>query len=234
MRRSLRFLAILVVSLVLALGTGCSQSSPASSSDNPKGPLEPAQNLGSVEIAEYRGQALTNFHTIPDVSISGPQTVDIAAYRLAVDGVVQHPQSLTYAQVLSLRHYQKLVTLHCVEGWNATGLFEGVLMKDLLKLAGPLSSAVTVIFHGADQYTTSLPLATVLDRNLLLAYRVNNGTLVASNGFPFILVAEDKLGYKWCQWVVRIELSTDANYKGTWERQGYGNDADINTIPANP
>lgn len=149
-----------------------------------------------------------------------------------IDGAVQHPQSLTYAQVLALAHYQKLITLHCVEGWSATGLFEGVLMKDLLAQAVPLSTAVTVIFHGQDAYTTSLPLATVLERNMLLAYRVNNADLIARNGYPFQLAAEDKLGYKWCKWVVRIELSTDPNFKGFWERQGYGNDAEVNPSPA--
>jgi hypothetical protein len=51
------------------------------------------------------------------------------------------------------------------------------------------------------------------------------------NGYPFQLAAEDKLGYKWCKWVVRIELSTDPDFKGFWERQGYGNDAEVNPRP---
>jgi DMSO/TMAO reductase YedYZ molybdopterin-dependent catalytic subunit len=184
-----------------------------------------------VEINKYQGKDLTDFKTLEDNSVKGPQTVDIASYRLVIDGAVQSPQRLTYAEVLSHTHYQKLITLHCVEGWSATGLFEGVLMKDLLAQAGPLPSAVTVIFHGQDDYTTSLPLATVLKRNMLLAYRVNNADLIARNGYPFQLAAEDKLGYKWCKWVVRIELSTDPNYQGFWERQGFGNDAEVNPSP---
>jgi len=53
----------------------------------------------------------------------------------------------------------------------------------------------------------------------------------ARNGYPFQLAAEDKLGYKWCKWVVRIELSTDPNYQGFWESQGYGNDAEVYPSP---
>jgi len=185
----------------------------------------------TVEISKYEGKDLTNFKTLEDNSVKGPQTVDIASYRLVIDGAVQTPQHLTYGDVLLHDHYQKLITLHCVEGWSATDLFEGILMKDLLAQAGPLLSAVTVIFHGQDDYTTSLPLATVLDRNMLLVYRVNNADLVARNGYPFQLAAEDKLGYKWCKWVVRVELSTDPNYQGFWERQGYGNDAEVNPSP---
>ena len=43
----------------------------------------------------------------------------------------------------------------------------------------------------------------------------------------FVVVVEDKLGYKWARWVNRITLSGDANYKGYWEQRGYDNNADI-------
>lgn len=227
-----RYAAVLAVLLALSLAiSGCAAKPPAAAKGDVKGPLEPARDLGAVEISSYEGKPLTDFKALPDNSVRGPQTVDMSAYRLVIDGAVQHPQSLTYAQVLNHARYQKLITLHCVEGWSATGLFEGVLMKDLLAQAGPTSSAVTVIFHGQDAYTTSLPLATVLARNMLLAYRVNNADLIARNGYPFQLATEDKLGYKWCKWVVRIELSTDPDFKGFWERQGYGNNAEVNPSP---
>ncbi len=234
MRGALRTTCAFLLALLISLTCGCTAQTPAPQGGDVKGPLVPAQDLGTVEISKYEGKDLTNFKTLEDNSVKGPQTVDIASYRLVIDGAVQNPQRLTYAEVLSHTHYQKLITLHCVEGWSATGLFEGVLMKDLLAQAAPLPSAVTVIFHGADDYTTSLPLTTVLERNMLLAYRVNNADLVARNGYPFQLAAEDKLGYKWCKWVVRIELSTDPNFKGFWERQGFGNDAEVNPSPQYP
>ena len=231
MHKALRTACIVLLVFLISTACGCTVQPPTSQDGDVKGPLQPAKNLGTVEISKYEGKDLTNFKTLEDNSVKGPQTVDIASYRLVIDGAVQTPQRLTYADVLSHDHYQKLITLHCVEGWSATGLFEGVLMKDLLAQAEPLSSAVTVILHGQDDYTTSLPLATVLDRNMLLVYRVNNADLVARNGYPFQLAAEDKLGYKWCKWVVRVELSTDPNYQGFWERQGYGNDAEVNPSP---
>jgi len=231
MHRVLRTTCIVLLALLIGMTFGCTVQTPAPQGGDIKGPLVPAQDLGTVEINKYQGKDLTDFKTLEDNSVKGPQTVDIASYRLVIDGAIQSPQRLTYAEVLSHTHYQKLITLHCVEGWSATGLFEGVLMKDLLAQAGPLPSAVTVIFHGQDDYTTSLPLATVLERNMLLASRVNNADLIARNGYPFQLAAEDKLGYKWCKWVVRIELSTDPNYQGFWERQGFGNDAEVNPSP---
>lgn len=62
----------------------------------------------------------------------------------------------------------------------------------------------------------------------MLAYSANGETLPASMGFSFIVVAEDKLGYKWVRWVNEIELSSDKNYKGYWEKRGYSNDATVN------
>jgi DMSO/TMAO reductase YedYZ molybdopterin-dependent catalytic subunit len=227
----LRTTCVVLLALLIGAICSCTAQSPSPPDKDVKGPLEPARYLGAVEIREYEGKQLRDFKALPDNSVRGPQSVDLASYRLVIDGAVRSPQRLTYADVLSHARYQKLITLHCVEGWSATGLFEGVLMKDLLAQAGPLPSAVTVIFHGQDDYTTSLPVATVLERNMLLAYRVNNEDLVARNGYPFQLAAEDKLGYKWCKWVVRIELSTDPDFKGFWERQGYGNDAEVNPSP---
>ena len=231
MHRLLRTTCVVLLALFIGTICGCAVRSQTSQDKDVKGPLGPARDLGSVEIDQYEGKPLTDFKALPDNSVRGPQSVDLSAYRLVIDGAVRSPQRLTYAEVLSHTRYQKLITLHCVEGWDATGLFEGVLMNNLLAQAGPLPSAVTVIFHGQDDYTTSLPLATVLDRNMLLAYRVNNHDLIARNGYPFQLAAEDKLGYKWCKWVVRIELSTDPDFKGFWERQGYGNDAEVNPRP---
>jgi len=229
--RVLRATCAALLVLLISATCGCTAQSPTLQGGDIKGPLASARDLGTVEISKYEGKPLNDFKALPDNSVRGPQTVDIASYRLVIDGAVRNPQRLTYPEILSHAHYQKLITLHCVEGWSATGLFEGILMKDLLAQADPLPSAVTVIFHGQDDYTTSLPLATVLERNMLLAYRVNNGDLVARNGYPFQLAAEDKLGYKWCKWVVRIELSTDPDFKEFWERQGFGNDAEVNPSP---
>lgn len=51
--------------------------------------------------------------------------------------------------------------------------------------------------------------------------------LPAENGYPFQIIAEDKYGYKWVKWVTKIELSDNADYKGTWEKAGYNNAADV-------
>ena len=46
-------------------------------------------------------------------------------------------------------------------------------------------------------------------------------------GFPFQVVAEQKWGYKWCKWVVGIELSAEEDPGGYWEDRGYSNTGDL-------
>jgi DMSO/TMAO reductase YedYZ molybdopterin-dependent catalytic subunit len=183
--------------------------------------------LEGVEIREYEGEKLSSISDFRENSIAGPQQVSLEDYELEITGLVDKPLALTYEQVLDRKQYSKVVTLHCVEGWDATILWEGVLLDDLLNQAGAQDSAVTVIFHAADGYTSSLPLEYVRQNKIMLAYRMNGVELPPERGFPFQVVAESKWGYKWVKWVTKIELSADPNYRGYWESRGYNNDGDL-------
>ena len=106
-------------------------------------------------------------------------------------------------------------------------LWEGISLIDLLADAEVEPEATIVIFYAYDGYSTSMSLDYILDNNIMIAYKMNNVTLPPERGFPFQLVAESKLGYKWIKWITAIELSDNENYRGYWERRGYPNDADI-------
>jgi DMSO/TMAO reductase YedYZ molybdopterin-dependent catalytic subunit len=141
------------------------------------------------------------------------QYVDEVTYRLKIDGLVESPLEMTYDQVLAFKNTKKVVTLLCIEKWKVTTLWEGILIDDLIKQAGIKESAVSVIFHAADGYITSMPLEFIHTNQLLLAYKVNGLKLPEKLGFPFQVVAESKLGYSWIKWVTEIELSADTIYK---------------------
>lgn len=201
-------------------------------SDNNKGAPDgvsqaTASRYQEQEIREYQGVRLDPAIGPRDNSISGIQTVDLDSYQLQLTGLVETPVNLSYEQVLAKAPAQRLITLYCVEGWQATVLWEGVPITELLAEAGIKDGATTVIFHCVDGYTTAMPLTTIIDKEMLLAYSANGVVLPAAMGFPFIVVAEDKLGYKWARWVSEIELSNDEDYQGFWEKRGYDNDATV-------
>ena len=208
----------LLLSLLL-FGCGTSNDGDTSATD--------LEELAKTEVTEYEGQNLSSLTDFRENSIKGPQYIDIDAYTLTIDGLVEQPASLSYDEVLDNKKYTKVVTLHCVEGWSVDILWEGVLLADLFEGVGVQATADTVIFYSGDGYSTALPLQTIMDRQLMLAYKMNGVVLPPERGFPFQLVVEDKLGYKWIKWITRIELSDDAEYKGYWEQRGFDNEADI-------
>ncbi len=184
--------------------------------------------LAPAEVREYRGEQLSSIADFRENSIRGPQYVNASTYTLTIDGQVENRKEYSYdALIERFPHYRKVVTLYCVEGWDVTILWEGVRVNDLLLEAGVKPGANTVIFYAEDGYSSSLPLTYIEDRDILLAYAMNDVTLPAERGFPFQLVAEDRWGYKWVKWVTRIEVSDDENYRGYWESRGYANNGSI-------
>lgn len=210
---------VLLLSL-LFFGCGTSNDDTSSQTD--------LQELTKIEVTEYEGKDLSSLTDFRENSIKGPQYINTDVYTLTIDGLVEQPNSLTYDEVLDNQKYTKVVTLHCVEGWSVDILWEGILLADLFEAVDIQERADTVIFHSEDGYSTALPLQTIMDRQLMIAYKMNGVVLPPERGFPFQLVAEDKLGYKWIKWITRIELSDEANYKGYWEQRGFDNEADVN------
>ena len=225
-------LALAVFATAVVALCGCRFAIPPSATSIPpeasrQSAVTTATNLGGVEVSAYKGKQLDKVASEPENSIKGPQHVDRAAYRLTVKGKVATPLSLTYDEVTAMPSYQKATTLNCVEGWSKTYLWQGVRIRDLLAKAGYKPSAKTVIFTSADGYSTSLPLDYIVSRDILLAYKMNGAVMPPERGFPFQVVAEDRLGYKWAKWVTGIEVSDDANYLGYWEQRGYDNSATL-------
>jgi len=182
------------------------------------------KTLESVEIREYEGIDLSSITAFKENSIKGPQYIDAENYTLTVSGLVNNKLELTYDEIVnSYRRFEKVVTLQCVEGWSVTILWEGVLVKDLIKAAGVDPNAFMVIFYAYDGYSTSMPLQYLIDNDIIMAYKMNGVVLPPERGYPFQLVAESKWGYKWIKWITEIELSDNKEYLGYWESRGYSN-----------
>lgn len=134
---------------------------------------------------------------------------------------------MNYTELQELQHVEKLVTLQCVEGWTRKMLSEGIPLIDFIKKADPDDRVTNVIFKSTDGYTTTLTLDYIGERNIILADKLNGIKLPPAQGFPFIVVAKDKWGYKWARWVEEIELSDDDKYRDYWEEFGYCKDGSL-------
>lgn len=220
MRIILKLSIVLLFSAVII--SGCTNKAETSSSNA-------MSKLAESQITQYNGQKLSSILDLQDVSVQGPQKINISTYKLKIDGLVENPMDLTYDEVIANTQYSKVATLNCVEGWSVKLLWQGISLKDLFEKANVETSANTVIFYSPDGYTTSLPLQTILSDNMIIADKINGVVLPEKDGYPFILVAQGKLGYKWIKWITRIELSSDSSYLGYWESKGYSNSADASS-----
>ena len=211
-------LCLLILTVFLLFLTNCGSN----------GESEELKVLKDVQIREYQGEDLSSISAFRENSIKGPQQIDIESYSLNVTGLVDNPAEYSYDEILNdYERYEKVVRLDCVEGWSATILWEGILIRELIEDSTPLDTANMIIFHAYDGYTTSFPIEYIMDNDILMAYKMNGVTMPPERGYPFQLVAESKWGYKWIKWITEIELSDNIEYKGYWERRGYSNIGDL-------
>ena len=160
-KRALLSVAIVLVVALVIIGVYAQQLSP--------------RMLYPGEVREYEGQDLSSISDFRENSIKGPQYINVSTYRLKITGLVNKTIEYTYDDVVNgFQKYQKVVTLHCVEGWSVNILWEGFLLKDLLNEAGIDPKAVAVIFYAYDGYSTSHPLDYILNNDILIAYKMND------------------------------------------------------------
>lgn len=144
---------------------------------------------------------------IDQLHITGIVTeVNIADYRLTVDGLVEKPLTLTYDDIVAYPSVTKVVLLICPLTFVDNAEWTGVLVSTLLVEAGLKSGATKVAFQSLDGYQIELPLEDVQKDGVFLAYKVDGQVLPLEHGYPLRLVAEGQYGSNWVKWLTHIEV----------------------------
>jgi DMSO/TMAO reductase YedYZ molybdopterin-dependent catalytic subunit len=199
----------------------------------PSTPTSPSSTVPSpppeIEATEYNGLPLTPIVQQPNNALKGTQYIDRESYRLTVDGLVEHPLSLSYDDLLAYPQATIYTDLNCVDGWDFLAKWTGPKITSIFDAAGVQAGALIAIFYTTDAPSgyTSLDLQYLRDKHTILGMKDNDISLPAERGFPFQVIADNKFGYKWAKWVTRIELSANAGFRGYWEGHGYNNDASV-------
>ena len=157
-------------------------------------------------------------------------------WRVTIDGLVEHPLSLSLSALRTMPSRTQITRHDCVEGWSCIGKWTGVPLAAVLAAAGVKAEARYVVFRCADNmaepgtppqfYYESLDLLEATHPQTILAYDLNNAPLPIRNGAPVRLRAERQLGYKMAKYIKHIEvvaaLTPIAGGRGGyWEDQGY-------------
>ena len=170
--------------------------------------------------------------------------VDLADWRLKVDGHVSEPLTLTMDDIRRMPSFELIGVLECagngranfdppvaglqwVNGAVGNGRWRGVRLADVLRRAGVKDGAVEVLFDGADiplgtmaDFQRSIPLKKALDPNTILAYSMNGEVLPVKHGFPLRAVVSGWAGDSWTKWLSSVRvLAEEAN--GFWMKGAY-------------
>ena len=166
-----------------------------------------------------------------------PKTASAQTYgTLEIDGDVNMPMNLTYAEVSSLPMVSEVAQLQCIEGWSVTYNWTGVPLFYLLTLAEIRPDAYKVVTNCSDGYTSDLLVQDALNPTVILALGANGTSLpqltYGPEG-PYRLIVPGKYGYKWSSGIEEITVVT-TDYKGTWESSGFNDAADISNYGPMP
>jgi len=101
-----------------------------------------------------------------------------ASWRLAVDGLVERPLSLSMEQIRRMPTRSQITRHDCVEGWSAIGKWP---------------------------YSESIDLIDAFHPQTILAWGMNDQPLPVGHGAPLRVRIERQLGYKMAKFVMRVE-----------------------------
>jgi DMSO/TMAO reductase YedYZ molybdopterin-dependent catalytic subunit len=148
------------------------------------------------------------------------RVVDSTDYKLEVGGMVREKQTWRLPELYALPQVSQITRHICVEGWSAIGKWSGPRFSDFLARIGADTSARYVGFKCADDYYTSIDMATALHPQTIMAFKYADQVLPPKYGFPWKLRIPTKLGFKNPKHVMALFV-TNEDPGGYWEDKGY-------------
>ncbi len=179
---------------------------------------------------------IRSHHYTPDVQLS--------AWSLKIDGLVDNPQSLTLDDLRKLPRVSHVAVLECAGngrsfyephvpgmqwkyGGVANGKWAGVKLADVLQQVRPKASATQILFDGEDvpigkmpKFQRTIPVQKALGADTILAFELNGRPIPMEHGFPLRLIVPGWAGDSWVKWVKHIEV-LDHEFDGFWMKTAY-------------
>jgi DMSO/TMAO reductase YedYZ molybdopterin-dependent catalytic subunit len=171
------------------------------------------------------GQVLTNGFPVLHAG-SVPYELTPATWRLSLHGDVESPSTLDFAGLLGLPQREEVVDIHCVTSWTKLGTrWRGVPFRSIVELVRPAPEVQFVVMECEQGFTTSLPLAPLLDDDVLVAHTYDGQPLPPEHGGPVRMLVPKRYFYKSAKWLRGLNFVT-VDEPGFWEVRGYSNIAD--------
>ena len=146
---------------------------------------------------------------------------DPARWNFRTAGLVESPLLLSWQQFQALPKVQVKADFHCVTRWSRfDNRWEGVAFKTICQMTRPRIQATHVLVHAEEGFTANVPLADLLESNVLFAHKHDGEPLPAEHGGPLRLVVPKLYAWKSAKWVRGLEFIPH-DRPGFWEQNGY-------------
>ena len=134
-------------------------------------------------------------------------------WRLVVDGMVDHPLSLSVSDIRSMAFRSQITEVVCEEGWSYIAEWIGTPLHEVLKEAGVHPQVRYIVYHSIEKdWWESIDMADALHPQTFVTWGMNDGDLPMGFGGPLRLRVPRQLGYKSVKYVVRL-TATDSMKK---------------------
>jgi DMSO/TMAO reductase YedYZ molybdopterin-dependent catalytic subunit len=170
------------------------------------------------------GQRLTA--GFPVLDLGAQPDIPLAQWTLSLDGLVENPVRLDWAQFGALPQVADVSDFHCVTTWSKFDCaWGGVALTTLYELARPRPEARFVYFTSYDGYSTNVALERCLDDDTLVATSFAGAPLAREHGGPARVIIPKLYAWKGAKFVKAITFLSEDRL-GFWEVRGYSNTAD--------
>ena len=173
-----------------------------------------------------------------------PSALDADRWKLSINGEVDHPMSLTLADLARMESHVVTNTLECAGNGRAfhqphvpgvqwqrgavgTARFAGPRLQALLQRAGVKSTGRHVMFRGLDEipgkvppFIRSIPIDKATHSDTLIATRMNDAALARHHGFPARALVPGWIGAASCKWLTEITV-LEKEFEGNFMKPGY-------------
>ncbi|MBD9497701.1 sulfite oxidase [Ensifer sp. ENS01] len=179
--------------------------------------------------------------------------LDARDWRLRVDGAVARPLELGLDSIKAMRSTTLTAVVECAgngrvyyvppkEGlqWQngavGNAAWTGVLLSEILEMAGVKPNAREVLLVGADSgvvdtnkktaspgpiaFARSLPLEKAMAHSTILAHSMNEEPLTRDHGYPLRAVVGGWFGMAWVKWITHITV-LEQPFLGYWQAREY-------------
>jgi DMSO/TMAO reductase YedYZ molybdopterin-dependent catalytic subunit len=162
----------------------------------------------------------------PVLDASGPPRIDMDAWRLTFDGLVEGPVEWTWEEFKALPRVKVFADMHCVTRWSRLGnVWEGVATREMMKQVTLKPEARFILVNAYDRaygrdWSTNLPLEEFLAEDALFADTHDGEPIDLEHGGPLRLVVPKLYAWKSAKWVKGVTF-LEKDRPGFWEAGGY-------------